>query len=297
MYYIIYVDVYFFINFFMNGLLLFLLKKLDGGYFFKKEILKVIIGAFLGSLLSCLVLVADWSISLMPRFFIVHGMIGYLMIWVSFQYRTKRQYIKALIKLNLLEIIMSGILNMIIKEEYFWKLKTTNIQTIEYQSIYETIGMSAFSATVFLRFFWNYKREQYTHNHLYALKIFYEGKSCEGIGLLDTGNHLREPISKKPVVIANAKAVCCLFEEEVVTMLCNFQTIKKIEGNYKIRWIPYHSLGKKNGYLVGVIVDKLIVYKEGKEIVSKEVLLGMIEEELSSEDLYQFILHEEYVKI
>lgn len=277
----------------MNGLFLYLLKRIEGD---RQKNLKIVIGALIGSLLSCMFMMTGWNFSFVPRFFIVHGIIGYLMIWISFHYKTRKQRIKALIKLNLLEIIISGILNMIINEEQFLDLKMKNIQTIEQQSIYKIMGISIFSAIVFINFFCNYKKEQYTHNHLYALKLSHNQKSCEGIGLLDTGNHLREPISKRPVVIANLKAVSHLFEKELLMILCNFEKIEDVKDNYKIRWIPYHSLGKKNGFLIGIIVDELIVYKEGKELVSKEVLLGIIEEELSNENLYQFILHEEYMK-
>ncbi len=284
----------------MNGLFLFLLWWAEGKEKItikRREVLKIVLSAFIGGMLSCFVMITFQEISFIPRFFIIHGILGYLMIWTAFDYKSVRQRLKALIKLNLIEIIISGILNMVMSEENFLEAKNTGIQAVENKSIYKTVGIGVFAAVVLGRIFCSYQRERYTRSHLYPLKLYYNGKSCEGVGLLDTGNHLRDPVSQRPVIIASLKAVRSLFGEELLAFIANLGKMQEEETPYMIKWIPYHSLGKKNGFMPGIIIDGMTVYQEGKELISKKVLIGIIEEELSEEGLYQFILHEEYMEL
>ena len=282
--YIIYIDVYFFVNFLMNILFLCLLSKVEGKNFAKrKAFLRIMLGAFVGGLLSVFFIVVSYKVSVIVRFFIIHGILGYFMIRISFHYKTIRQRLQALIKLSWIEIIVSGILNMIVNEEKFLRAKTSNIQVIENNSIYQIVGVGTFTAVLLGQFFCNYKRERYKRSHLYPLKLTYHERQCEGIGLLDTGNHLREPISKQAVIIATLEALKGFLEEDMLSVIENIESIKDTETMYRLKWIPYHSLGRKNGFLAGIIIDELIIYQEGEEIVHKKPLIAITKEELSQE--------------
>lgn len=280
--YIIYIDVYFFVNFLMNGLLLWLLRKVDGKGrtpIKAKETLKMTLGALAGGILSCLMVPVFQKMSFLLRFFLVHGVLAYLMIWITFDYKSVKQRLKAVMRLSLLEIILSGILNMLMNEGIFFQRTVSGSEVLEKNNMISIVGTGAFTVLILGRILLYYQKENYVHSHLYEIKLVHKGNSCEGVGLLDTGNHLKDPISGKAVVIGTFKVVEGLFGTEA-----------------GIRWIPYHSLGKKNGGMPGVIVDEMIIYQEGKPQVSKKVLVGIVKEELSVEGKYQFILHEEYME-
>ena len=63
-----------------------------------------------------------------------------------------------------------------------------------------------------------------------------------------------------------------------------------------VKLIPFHSLGEQHGVMPGVLIDKMVVQKEQEERIYEKVQIGIMEEILSGEELYQVILHEEYVR-
>lgn len=101
-------------------------------------------------------------------------------------------------------------------------------------------------------------------------------KSIKAVGLMDTGNQLKEPISKKPVVIVEKE----LLEKEEITLP---------ENNFYA--IPFHSLGKKRGIMRGFIAEEIIMENEQEKKVVKQVMIGICEEKLSMKGEYSLILN------
>lgn len=301
--YIIYVDVYFFVNFFMNSLLLSLLycsskkgKKALAG----KIIGKIALGAFTGGILSSVVMILVPEISFIARLLPVNGITGYLMIWIAFDYKGIEQRMQALGRLWLLEMILSGILTMILKENSFLAKEVKEEISGENLNFLTVAGTAFFAVLVLKEILNYYLREKYIQSHLYAVEMRHKGRCYAGTGLLDTGNSLREPISGKAVVIAQFQTMERLLGKEDILTVRHFgktgEETSEQNSSCLVRWIPYHSLGKKNGFMPGVIIDEMAVYQEGKEQICKNVLIGIVEEELSEKELYQFILHEEYIE-
>ena len=94
-------------------------------------------------------------------------------------------------------------------------------------------------------------------------------------GLIDTGNGLADPISNKPV---------CILDKMVAKEFLGEMKLAKV------RYIPFHSIGKKEGLLLAVEIDKMCIHSE-QEIWIDRPLLGISEERVSSEGEYQMILN------
>ncbi len=66
-----------------------------------------------------------------------------------------------------------------------------------------------------------------------------------------------------------------------------------IEGNYgnqKIRLIPFSSIGKQNGILIGVKVDKMIIdYKEQERLI-EDVIIGIYNKKLTKDGKYSALM-------
>ena len=97
-------------------------------------------------------------------------------------------------------------------------------------------------------------------------------------GLLDTGNGLREPISKKAVCIVGRDAFQIKFLPE------------------KFRAIPYHSVGKENGILYGYEMDCLLIDTDEKRVIVERPMIGLSEVPIGSPDTYQMILQPELLR-
>lgn len=299
MHYILYIDVYFLVNFFMNTVLLWLFLwsgEKRNTLTKRKQLFRILLGAFAGGVLSCLLVLWFPGLSFFVRLVPVNVSIGCLMVWIAFDYRGVKQRLLAVLRLWLLELLLSGALNLFLGQSGYILFCAYQAEKQEELHFLSVMGVAAFTALLFKTVFGYYRREKQLCKHLYEVKLFHKGRSYEGIGLLDTGNHLREPITGRAVVIADQRAARELFgcgEAERIASFCKNQNTEKLPEN-RVKWIPYHSLGEQHGFMPGVLIDQMIICREEGEQMRKEVLIGISEEELSREGLYELILHEEY---
>lgn len=105
--------------------------------------------------------------------------------------------------------------------------------------------------------------------------LYVDGKECRVEGMIDTGNGLRDPLTNRPVSILDRKTAKVFLGD------------RKMEG---IRYIPYHSIGKKSGVLPAVKIDRMCVHRE-EECWIEEPLIGISEEEISAGGEYEMILN------
>lgn len=128
---------------------------------------------------------------------------------------------------------------------------------------------------------WGIKRyRRVRENHFCQVELEGDEENIRICALVDTGNGLVEPVSRKRVAI---------LEEEV------WDKMKKAKRPEKYKAIPFHSIGKKNGILEGYEVEKIrIKYEMGiKELT--HVLIAVSKERLSSGGKYQMILPPEFM--
>ena len=94
--------------------------------------------------------------------------------------------------------------------------------------------------------------------------------------LFDTGNLLTDPVSGKPVSVA---------EETDLTK----RWLERYPQKYKI--IPYQSVGKVHGVLEGIVVDELVIQKERDQVVKKGAVVALYKGKLSKDGAFQMILN------
>lgn len=116
----------------------------------------------------------------------------------------------------------------------------------------------------------------------YRVVLLWEGREYPMNALLDTGNGLIEPISKKAVCLVGKE----YFEQKWV---------KEGERNYfqpqKFRAIPYHAVGTPNGILSGYEMDRLIIYTDERKVEIQKPMIGISEHSVGTPETYQMILH------
>lgn len=125
------------------------------------------------------------------------------------------------------------------------------------------------------------------------LEIFYDGKYKKLKTMLDTGNLLKEPISKKDVIIVEKDSLEGILSNDI---LKNIKCILKgnwIESDnihsYKFKLIPFSSLGNENGLLIGFKPDYIKIFGE-EECIRKNVLIGIYDGKLSKTNSYSSLI-------
>ncbi len=109
---------------------------------------------------------------------------------------------------------------------------------------------------------------------VYPTVIERAGKSVSVEALFDSGNKLKEPMTGRPVVVAEWEAVKDLFETPAEFS----QLPEKIE-EYRLWLIPYSALGKTDGRIFAFLADRISIEKQ----VTERVFIGVTNQTFARE--------------
>ena len=134
------------------------------------------------------------------------------------------------------------------------------------------------------------------------LKVCNNGKEQTLRAMIDTGNLLKDPITNSPVIIIEKKTCSNILPKEILD-----NTDKIINGRYefsdeylkyasKFRVLPFSSLGKQNGMLLGFKVDKIEAEINNEEIIREDAIVGIYDKKLSNRNRYQGLIGLNYVE-
>lgn len=124
-------------------------------------------------------------------------------------------------------------------------------------------------------------------------------------GLIDTGNQLRDPVTRDPVVVVELEALKDFLPGEVREALAKEHDpdfpvlatgVKDTAWLRRLRLIPYRSLGKSGGVLVGFRPDMVEVLYGGKVVKTSRVVVAIYRHRLSPEASYNALLHPALLK-
>lgn len=125
------------------------------------------------------------------------------------------------------------------------------------------------------------------------IKINIDNKEIYLNSIIDTGNFLREPITKTPVIIVEKESLKTIVSNEILDNLDKIINGEDIElGKYvsKIRVIPFSSLGKSNGLLLGIKADSVTINGEEGNIYIENIIIGIYDKALSKSGKYKALI-------
>lgn len=129
----------------------------------------------------------------------------------------------------------------------------------------------------------------------YQAKIVYKERNISVKVILDTGNLLIEPITRIPVMLIEAEQLKELLGAENIAIIKNglsnnFEGLEE-ELKLKCRIIPFSSIGKNNGLLVGFKPDYISIYNDVEdEKIIKEVMIGICNNKISKNGTYSGLM-------
>ena len=130
---------------------------------------------------------------------------------------------------------------------------------------------------------------------IYEVEIFYNGRSSNIKVILDTGNLLTEPITKTPVLIVESEKLKGVIPKDILNNIDNVldnNSFENIDEEIKIRCsiIPFSSLGKNNGIIIGFRPDYIKIYTEEGEEIRKKVIVGIYNNKIAKNGLYSGLI-------
>lgn len=111
--------------------------------------------------------------------------------------------------------------------------------------------------------------------------------------MLDTGNMLKDPISNNPVILIEKKILYGILPKELLENTKNmlggdFKNNEDLENEYRtrLRIIPFTSVGKQNGMMLGIKVDEIKIITDIDEIINTNAIVCVYEKEFSKRGKY-----------
>lgn len=256
MYYELYVDSLFLVNFVMNLYLLLLVNR----KLFRTATRKcMLLGAAAGAILYFLPFLLPGPVWLKYIIGMPPGTIA--MILIAFRVRSVGSFWRILESLLLYSVLLGGAMLLIRKLPLFGQQMT---------GIWGILGVGAL---VYLLFGYCIERKN-RRECLCKVTLIQKGNRVTVWALLDSGNSLIEPISGKPVAVIEKDLALKLWGEEP----------------HLYRAIPYHSIGKKRGILKGYLLQEMQIETEGVVKICKEAYVAVCEEYIT-EDHIKMILN------
>ena len=129
--------------------------------------------------------------------------------------------------------------------------------------------------------------------------IYLEDKKIQTIALIDTGNMLKDPISNMPVIVVQKDILHEMIPDEILNNLeevlgggVKEELYKEDNLKYmsKFRVIPFSSIGKQNGLLLGFKASKVIIEFDENEMIYEKVIIGIYDKVLSKKQNYFALL-------
>ncbi|WP_027400096.1 sigma-E processing peptidase SpoIIGA [Anaerovorax odorimutans] len=138
------------------------------------------------------------------------------------------------------------------------------------------------------------------------VEIFLNEKVIVVNGLVDTGNFLRDPISGKPVSIISKRIAVKILPEDIVDLITKdimwdmvYKKIMETEFCGRLKLIPFHSVGKNEGMLIGFRSDSMIIKDKQGERKMDGAILAISQEHFargSKEFEYDLLLNREVLE-
>jgi len=130
---------------------------------------------------------------------------------------------------------------------------------------------------------------------LYDIEICYKQNKSNIKVILDTGNLLTDPITKTPVLIVEANKLKNLISEKILNNIEDIiynSTFEEVAEEIKTRCsiIPFSSIGKNNGIIIGFRPDYIKIYTDEGEKIRKKVIVGIYNNKISKNGLYSGLI-------
>ena len=288
----VYIDVVFLENLILNVIILYatsLIAKIN------LKIIRTLISASIGSIYAIMYYI--FQIGLYSNI-IFKFVLSVIMIYVAFNPKEFKTLLKVLILFYLTSFVFGGASLSVI---YLVNAQRINIQNgmIIGKYTMNTIFTGIIIAFIVIVIAFKIIKSKISKNDLFCdIRFKINNKEIKTKAMLDTGNLLKEPITNIPVVVVEHKLLYDVIPNEILDNIENIlggdleDISDKVKSDYisKLKVIPFTSLGKQNGILLGIKADELIVEEMNSEKKIDKVIIGIYNKELSKKRTYSALI-------
>lgn len=289
----IYLDVVLIENLCMNYIILF-----ATGYLLKIKMnhIRLILSAILGGIYSIL---AYMEILEIYSNFALKIILSIVMVYLAYHAKNIKQLAKQIVFFYLTSFIFGGCAFALL---YFIKPQEILIRNGTYIGTYPLKvailgGIVGFTITVIA---FHFVKKKISKKDMYCnITIYFEEKNVTATALLDTGNMLKDPITSMPVIVVEKEILKNILPEIILNNLNKIiggdvpkevYEDENLQYITKFRVIPFSSIGKANGMLLGFKANKVEIKDEENIETINNVIVGIYENKLSKKNQYSALI-------
>lgn len=295
----IYLDVVLIENLCMNYIILF-----ATGYILKLKInhIRLIIAALFGGIYSILAYV-----QILPIYsnIIMKIILSIVIVYIAYKPKNVKIMAKQIIIFYLTSFVFGGTAFALL---YFVKPQDVLVKNGVFVGTYPIKiallgGIVGFVITVIAFKIVKYRLNK---NDMFCeVEVYIKDKSVKTKALIDTGNMLKDPITRQPVIVIEKYILYDIIPYKVL------DNLERITGGdldkelyeedivdymTKFRIIPFSSLGRQNGMLLGFKADKVKTYIDSNELEIKNVIIGIYDKKISKNGKYNALIGLEIIE-
>lgn len=291
----VYLDIIFLENLFMNYIIL-----LATGISLKIKIRHglLIISSILGSIYSVFVYIQNNHNSLNIGLKIL---LSIFLVFIAYVPKTVKQLTKELIIFYLISFAFGGCaisLMYVVKPENI--IQRNGVLIGSYPIKIVLLGGIIGFVIVGIAFK-IVKNRVFAKDMICNVKIKVNKSEINVKALIDSGNMLKDPISGMPVIVIEKDKLKSVIPDVILdnlTKILNGEIEKDDMTEYisKFRVIPFSSLGKQNGMLLGIKVEKICLeFEEEVKIINNSVM-AIYDKKLSRNENYSALVGLDLIK-
>lgn len=261
----------------------------------KPKLFRILISSAIGSIYSIILYITEMKIysSIISKI-----ILSIIMTYVAFNPQNVKKMWKQILIFYLTSFVFGGVALYLI---YFLKPQDILMKNGMYvgENILKIILLGGIVAFVVIKISLKIIKTKISSKDMYCnIKIKLNEKEVETIAMLDTGNLVKEPITNTPVIIVESSLLYEMLPKEILNNLeevlnGNLSDIpEEIQEKYisKMRCIPFKSLGKENGMLLGIRADEIEVIKEDENKIIKNAIIGIYDKSLTKRGEYRALV-------
>ena len=288
----VYLDVVFLENLVINYLIIYVT-----GIIAKSKIkpFKIFIGSAIGATYSIIYYIINLKIY---SSLLIKLMLSVVIIYISFNSKSFKKLLKQIILFYLVSFVFGGAAVSIIYMFDSQKITIQNgVLVGDYTLKTVLIGIIIAYITALVGF--NIIKTKISKKDLICdVTVTLNKKDINTKAMIDTGNLLREPITNTPVIVMEHTLFYGILPKEILNNIENIlggdlsKVPEDIQKKYihKLKIIPFSSLGKQNGMLLGIKADNLIIYQDEISKNIEKIIIGLYNKSLTKKGEYKSLL-------
>ena len=288
----IYIDVILIENLLMNYIILFataVVLKL------KVKHVRLILASLVGAIYTIISYVSGLRIY---SNFLLKLILSIIIIYIAFNPQNIKKTLKFTLIFYLTSFVFGGAAFALIYVVKPQELLKNNGLVLSSNSL-KIIFISAIIAFIVIIIGFKVVKNKISAKDMYCdIEIKLNNKKIETKAMIDTGNLLKEPITNTPVVVVEHTLLYECIPKEILNHIedilgGDFSKIPdEIKQEYisRLKVIPFSSLGKQNGMLLGIKADGIEIKDEDEEKKEENVIIGIYNKSLTKRGEYRALL-------